>query len=205
VATWATGTKDRWLALDIHGITGPASSSIFVEGGSMDAKRVLIVHGSKRGGTAEIAAWIGASLRAEGMEADVVAAGSVRDLGPYDAVVVGGALYAMRWHRDARHFVRRYRDALSERPVWLFSSGPLDRSAEERDIAPVRSVARATRRIGARGHVTFGGRLTPDPGGRIATGMAKKSAGDFRNREQVEAWAREIVAALRPSTAAPLR
>jgi menaquinone-dependent protoporphyrinogen oxidase len=91
----------------------------------------------------------------------------------------------MRWHRDARHFVRRYRDALSERPVWLFSSGPLDRSAEERDIAPVRSVARATRRIGARGHVTFGGRLTPDPGGRIATGMAKKSAGDFRNREQV--------------------
>jgi len=28
---------------------------------------------------------------------------------PYDAFVVGGALYTMRWHRDARRFVRRYR------------------------------------------------------------------------------------------------
>jgi menaquinone-dependent protoporphyrinogen oxidase len=171
----------------------------------MDAKRVLIVHGSKRGGTAEIAAWIAAALRAEGVEGDLVAAGSVSDVARYDAVVVGGALYAMRWHRDARQFVRRNRDVLSERPVWLFSSGPLDRSAEERDIPPVRSVARAARRISARGHVTFGGRLTSDPGGRIATAMAKQSAGDYRNREQVEAWAREIAAALRPSTAAPLR
>jgi menaquinone-dependent protoporphyrinogen oxidase len=164
----------------------------------MESHRVLVAYGSQRGGTAEIAEWIGDALRAEGVAADVVSAESVDDVGPYDAFVIGGALYAMRWHRAARRFVRHYRDVLCRRPVWLFSTGPLDRSAEERDLPPVRSVARAAGRIGAHGHATFGGRLTNDPGGRIATAMAEKAAGDFRSREQVVDWARSIAATLRP-------
>ncbi|MBB5815647.1 hypothetical protein RFN52_36505 [Streptomyces collinus] len=44
--------------------------------------------------------------------------------------------------------------------VWLFSSGPLDPSASERDIPPAPGVQRVMNRIGPRGHVTFGGRLT---------------------------------------------
>ena len=166
----------------------------------METHRVLVTYGSKRGGTAEIAEWIGAALRAEGLAADVIPAASVTDVGPYDAFVIGGALYAMRWHKAARSFSRRYRDTLARRPVWLFSSGPLDRAAEERDIPPVRAVTRISRRVGAKGHVTFGGRLTDEPGGRMATAMAKKSAGDFRNREDVTAWGRSIAAALRPAT-----
>jgi menaquinone-dependent protoporphyrinogen oxidase len=165
----------------------------------METHRVLVTYGSKRGGTAEIAEWIGAALRADGLAADVIPAASVTDVGPYDAFVIGGALYAMRWHKAARTFARRYRDTLARRPVWLFSSGPLDRAAEERDIPPVRAVTRIAARIGAKGHVTFGGRLTDEPGGRMATAMAKKSAGDFRNREDVTAWARSIAKALRPA------
>jgi menaquinone-dependent protoporphyrinogen oxidase len=164
----------------------------------METHRVLVTYGSKRGGTAEIAEWIGEALRADGVAADVVPAGSVTDIGPYDAFVIGGALYAMRWHKAARQFVRRYRDTLTHRPVWLFSSGPLDRSAEDRDIPPVRGVTRIAARIGANGHATFGGRLTNDPGGRMATAMAKKSAGDYRNREDITAWGRSIAEALQP-------
>ena len=167
----------------------------------MERHRVLVTFGSKRGGTAEIAEWIGAALRAEGVAADVVPAASVTDVGPYDAFVVGGALYTMRWHRDARKFVRRYRDTLSRRPVWLFSTGPLDRSAEERDIPPVRAVARAAHRIGAQGHATFGGRLVEAPEGRLAASMAKKMAGDYRARDQISTWARSIAATLAPVTA----
>ncbi|GAA3775834.1 hypothetical protein GCM10022206_13160 [Streptomyces chiangmaiensis] len=63
-------------------------------------------------------------------------AGSVGSVAPYDAVVAGGALYAGRCHGDARRFVRRHGRALAERPLWLFSSGPLDASASERDIPP---------------------------------------------------------------------
>jgi menaquinone-dependent protoporphyrinogen oxidase len=164
----------------------------------MATPRVLVTYGSKRAGTAEIAEWIGEALRADGVAADVLPADSVTDVGAYDAFVIGGALYAMRWHKAARQFVRRHRDTLAGRPVWLFSSGPLDRSAEDREIPPVRGVARIAGRIGANGHATFGGRLASDPGGRMATAMAKKSAGDYRNREDITAWARSIAEALQP-------
>jgi hypothetical protein len=87
-------------------------------------------------------------------------------------------------------------------PVWFFSSGPLDDSAETREIPPTKQVRALMDRVSARGHVTFGGRLAADARGFIASKMAKKHAGDWRNVDQVHAWAAEIVTALR---AAPAR
>src|SRR5450432_3819964 len=98
---------------------------------------VLVVYGSKRGGTAGLAAMIGNALQDAGLSTDVAPAAAVRSLAGYDAVIVGGALYATRWHRDARRFVRRYAADLSALPVWLFSSGPLDGSAAAAEIEPV--------------------------------------------------------------------
>lgn len=43
-------------------------------------------------------------------------------------------------------------------------------------------------RIGARGHVTFGGRLAADAKGFPASAMAKTRAGDRRDPEQVRHW-----------------
>lgn len=160
--------------------------------------RVLVVHGSKRGGTAGIAEMLGDDLRANGLEADVRPARDVRDIGSYDAVVVGGALYAYRWHRDARRFVRRFRRELGIRPLWLFSSGPLDDSATEEDIPPVRFVERAMTRLGAVGHRTFGGAMPPDPEGFIARKIADGNAGDWRDPVHIARWARQIAEILRP-------
>lgn len=159
--------------------------------------RVLVAYASERGGTAEIADWIGTALGEAGVQADVRAAGEVATLDGYDAAVVGGALYAGRWHREARHFVRHHGDALANRPVWLFSSGPLDHTAEQRPIEPVPGVAKFARRLNARGHATFGGRLSPDAQGFLASKIAKRSSGDFRDHDQVAAWAADIVRELR--------
>jgi menaquinone-dependent protoporphyrinogen oxidase len=153
---------------------------------------ILVTHGSERGGTAGIASRIGEALRAAGHAADVVPARDVRDVGKYDAVIVGGALYAMRWHEDARRFVLRHAAALRERPVWFFSSGPLDDSAARGEIPPTPQVQRLMDYVGASGHATFGGRLAPDAHGFIASSMAKKQAGDFRDPARIEAWAHRI-------------
>ncbi|WAC91501.1 flavodoxin domain-containing protein [Mycobacterium sp. Aquia_213] len=158
--------------------------------------RVLVSFGSKRGGTAGLAAMIGDALTEFGCDAVVSPAKDVHDLGGVDAVIVAGALYAYRWHRDARRFVRRNATALRELPVWLVSSGPLDGSAEERDIPPTAQVAKLARRIGARGHVTFGGRLEPDAKGFPASAMAKKNAGDWRSRAHVQSWVATVVGGL---------
>lgn len=88
--------------------------------------RVLVVYGSKRGGTRGIAESIRDALVARGLEVDVAPVEKVKSAAGYDAVVVGGALYAMRWRRSSRRFVKRNIASLREMPVWFFSSGPLD-------------------------------------------------------------------------------
>ena len=102
--------------------------------------RVLIAFGSKRGGTAGLADMIGDALRGLGCETVVSPADGIYDLTEFDAVIVASGLYANRWHRDARRFVRRNTAALRALPVWLVSSGPLDDSAEKNDIPPTKRV-----------------------------------------------------------------
>ena len=158
---------------------------------------VLVTYGSKRGGTKGLAEMVATDLREEGLQVDLVAPNQVKRLDEYEAVVVGGALYAFRWHRAAKRFVKRHTDELRERPVFFFSSGPLDDSATTKDIPPVKGVQALMERVEARGHITFGGRLSPDAKGFPASAMAQKKAGDWRDPAQVRAWVRSIAAIIR--------
>ena len=69
---------------------------------------VLVTYGTTNGSTARIAEAVADALRGDGLTAEVRQAGTVASVTPYEAVVVGGGLYAGRWHKDARRFVRRY-------------------------------------------------------------------------------------------------
>ena len=157
--------------------------------------KMLVVFGSKRGGTRGLAEMIAADAFALGAEVDALDARVAPKPDGYDAVVVCGALYMGRWHRAARHYVRRHQHELTQTAVWLVSSGPLDASAEERDIRPVAGVRKLMKQVGAKGHATFGGRLEADATGFPASAMAKKSAGDWRDADHVRAWTAAVVAA----------
>lgn len=159
--------------------------------------RVLVAFASKRGGTAGLASMISDALTEAGCEAIVQPARDVRSLAGVDAVIVAGPLYAHRWHRDAGRFVRRNTAALRNMPVWLVSSGPLDDSAEKREIPPTPQVRKLASRVGARGHVTFGGRLDPGAKGFPASAMAKTKAGDWRDPAHVRRWVAAITSELR--------
>lgn len=162
--------------------------------------KLLIAHGSKHHATAEIAEKIAVVMREEGHEVDVLPAQRVRDVRKYDAVVIGGALYAGMWLRPAQELVLRARDDLRKRHSWFFSSGPLDDSAKTSVIQPTPMVASLMKLVGAHGHATFGGRLEPG-----ASAMAKKHAGDWRDNAQIEAWARSISRELSPALPLPTR
>ena len=162
---------------------------------------VLVTYGSKRGGTEGLANMVADGLRHEGFAVEVAPARRSRHVESHEAIVVGGALYAFRWHKDARRFVKRNARELRRHPTYLFSSGPLDDSAAKRDIPPVKGVQRLIDKVGARGHTTFGGRLSPDAEGFPASAMAKKNAGDWRDADHVQSWVHDVAAQLRtPST-----
>ena len=147
--------------------------------------RVLITYGSKNGSTAGLARMIGDALELRDISTEVRPASAVGPVDSYDAVIVAGALYANRWHRDARRFVARNARALRSLPVWLISSGPLDDTARSGELPPVSQVAKLAARVDARGVMTFGGRLATDAAGFMARAMAKTKAGDWRDIDQV--------------------
>lgn len=152
--------------------------------------------GSKRGGTEGIARIIGETLQREGIEVQLLLAAQAQQASGFEAVSVGGALYANRWHGAARRFVARRAEALRRVPVWFFSSGPLDDSAAQSEVEPVPRVQLLMQRVGAQGHATFGGRLTRDARGFPASSMAQRSAGDWRDPERIRVWAKGIASAL---------
>ncbi len=154
--------------------------------------RVLVAYATKYGSTRDIAETIGETIRASGLEVDVARASAVTDLLPYQAVVLGSALYAAHWRREANRFVVRHTHALQRRPVWLFSSGPLDHSADAGILPPAPSVAITTDPIHARDHRTFGGRLAADTPGMDPQILATHPIGDFRDWEAIRSWAAGI-------------
>ena len=156
-------------------------------------RRVLVTVASKHGATREIAQAIAARLEARGsggLMAVVLPVEHHPDPRPYDAVVLGSAVYAGRWLEPARAYAADHADALRERPVWLFSSGPIGEPPfppdEPHDAGPLAQVT------GARGHRVFPGRLDKQLlgfGERAVVTAMRAPVGDFRDWEAVRAWA----------------
>lgn len=160
------------------------------------AARVLVAFASKMGSNAEIAIVIGGVLSEAGLEVDVSPARVVRDLDGYDAVVLGSALYAAHWQRDAHRFVGRLRAALEEKPFWLWSSGPLDPILAARDLPPAANVVEVIGDLPIRAHRTFGGRLDPRQPGVDEQILRTHRTGDFRDWGAIRAYAASIAQAV---------
>lgn len=158
------------------------------------AQTVLVAYATKHGSAAEICASVAAVLREAGLEADVRPASDVRTLKPYRAVVLGSGLYSATWLRDANRFVKAHRKALGRLPVWLFSSGPLDRSADFDDIPMTPHVHEVVGDLPIRGHRTFGGRLLADAPEIAAGIIATHRTGDYRDFDAIQEWAESIAA-----------
>ena len=167
---------------------------------------VLVAFASRHGATQGIAERIAEDLRAAGLEAEAHEAGQVRDLAPYDAFVVGSALYMFHWLKDGTRFVRRNGAAFEGRPVWLFSSGPIGTDQVEGEGRDVRTTAgpkeldELTGATSARDHrVFFGAFHKGKPIGmseqlvmRMPAARDAFPEGDFRDWDEIDAWAAGI-------------
>jgi menaquinone-dependent protoporphyrinogen oxidase len=161
--------------------------------------KLLVAYASKHGSTAEVAEAIADELRASGVQADVAEAGKVRDLGPYDGVVLGSAVYMKRWRRGARQFLHRLEHDLGERPLWIFSSGPVgDAETDPNWCEPAKTLRRA-QQLNLRDHVIFGGRVPQDPGNFVERAMLKNTPAELQDRrdfDEIRGWARQIAASV---------
>ena len=170
---------------------------------------VLVAYASKHGATQGIAERIAETLRA-GLDAEARPVRDVGNLDGYDAFVIGSAVYMFHWMKEAVTFLRRNRDLLVTRPVWLFSSGPLGTDETDaqgrnvREVAAAKETGELVETVKARDHQMFFGAFQPDkPVGlteRVVMLMpAARDAfpkGDFRDWEEIDRWAEGIARSL---------
>ena len=119
--------------------------------------KVLVAYASKYGSTRSIAERIAECLRVAGQQGEARPVQAIDDLGGYDAFVVGSAVFASHWMAEATAFVRRHRAVLADRPVWLFSSGPIGTMAAKHEPVEPKGIGALVRAIGPREHRVFFG------------------------------------------------
>jgi menaquinone-dependent protoporphyrinogen oxidase len=184
--------------------------------------KVLVVYASRHGATRGIAQRIADVLRTEGLEVDVAPADHAAGVGASDAVVVGSAVYMGTWQKAAVEFVKRNEVRLAEVPLWFFSSGPLPGSSLGKGsgtdpltdaLGPKdgpgsggrKKIAELSAATNPKDHRVFLGAFDPDDPAKVTSERlvrllpaVKKAlpAGDFRDWDAIESWAREIAATL---------
>jgi menaquinone-dependent protoporphyrinogen oxidase len=168
--------------------------------------KVLVAYASKYGATEQIAEKIGEVLRQSGLSADVLPAEEVKDPSAYQAVVLGSAVYIGKWRKQAAKFLKENEKILTERPVWLFSSGP----AGEGDPVELlqgwtfpSALQPIADRIQPRDIAVFHGDVDVEKVNFIERAMIKNvesPVGDFRDWEAITAWATEIAKALKQAS-----
>ena len=160
--------------------------------------KVMVACASKHGSTEGIALAIADRLRQQGHEAVAERVADISDLHGVQAIVLGSAVYAGSWLKEATEFAERNAEVLSAIPVWLFSSGPLGAEVHDEEEQP-RQLAALTRTFHPRGHRVFFGALDHDKlgfGERMMVKAVKAPQGDFRDWDAIAAWADEIASDL---------
>jgi menaquinone-dependent protoporphyrinogen oxidase len=163
----------------------------------MTQTRILVAHASRHGSTREVAEAVAATLRARGFAVDVIPAGEVGLLSQYAGVVLGGALYTGRLHKDARRFLARHRDELAGCALAVFALGP--HTLEPADVAASRAqLDRAMRAVPELTPVSvavFGGVVKPE---ELRFPFNRMPASDARDWAAIAAWAEELAGRFAP-------
>jgi menaquinone-dependent protoporphyrinogen oxidase len=164
---------------------------------------ILVTYASKHNATAEIAKAIGEVLeQANASWVDIVPVEDVEDITPYDAVILGSAVYMGQWQPKAADFLTRHETELAQRPVWLFSSGPIG-EGDPKDLLKGWKFPEALQPIAERikphDIALFHGNLDSTKLNvieRIVVKGVKAPTGDFRDWNVIRSWAYNIAQTL---------
>ncbi len=168
-------------------------------GGRME-KKVLIAYASKYGSTGGVADAIGKELCAGGISADVSLIKNARNIGSYQGVVIGSAIYMGKWMSEAVDFVKKNRDVLRRMPVAYFLvcmtlSQPTEKKRAE-VLAYMDPILKEVPEIKPVALGTFAGAMHYSNLSWIYKKILESKGtpeGDYRDWNAIRSWARQPV------------
>ena len=163
-------------------------------------KSVLVTYASKYGSTGGVADAIGKELCAKGVNADVVLIKNAGNVGSYQGVVIGSAIYRGMWMSDAIDFVNKNQDVLRRMPVAYFLvcmtlARPTEKNRAQA-LSYMDDILKAAPKVEPVGMGTFAGALNYSNLSWLNKKIMKSKGspeGDFRDWNAIRAWAREPV------------
>jgi len=164
----------------------------------MNTQSILLAYASRFGSTQEVAETIAASLRQAGLNVDIQPMQEVKSLDRYDAVVLGAAIYNARWHADAHLFLSQNQESLTQRPVAIFTLGPLSSSeaAKRNSRRQLDSELAKYSWLKPVAVEIFAGKYDPSKPG-LSFFDRFVPASDHRNWDAIRAWAQSLSVQLR--------
>lgn len=193
-------------AMSLGGLSGAGGSHAadmkFPEGrcGGKTEKKVLVTYASKYGSTGGVADAIGKELCSKDVTSDVALVNNAGNIGSYQGVVIGSAIYMGKWMSEAVDFVKKNKDTLRQMPVAYFLvCMTLSKPTEEnraKVLSYMDSILKAVPEIKPVGIGTFAGALDYNNLSWLNKKILKSKGtpeGDFRDWKAIQAWAREPV------------
>ena len=159
---------------------------------------ILVAYASRAGSTAEVAETIGQVLRERGAVVDVRPVKDVHDIGGYQAVVLGSAVWAGRPLPEAVKFATVQQRALADLPVAYFilcerlqNNTPDNREIVRGYVEPLRQLKEPLS-VGL-----FAGKRDLSQTNPVVRWLLQKlfkiTEGDWREWELIRAWAADLV------------
>ena len=107
--------------------------------------RALLVYGTRYGATTGTSEEIAKVLQSEGLDVKVVNAKEekIKDISPYDLIIVGSGMQFGRWTGEAEDFIKRFQKELAQKKIALFISTMktvTEREGKTEELAKTRKI-----------------------------------------------------------------
>jgi menaquinone-dependent protoporphyrinogen oxidase len=167
------------------------------------AVKVLVAYGSKYGSTKEIAEKVGEVLKQEGLQVDVLSADKVKDVTDYQGIIIGSAMYIGMWRKEVKKFVKNNEKELTQKPVWIFTSGPTGKGDPVKQMSGwlyPQGLKPVIENIKPRDITVFHGNAIVEKMSGMEKWVMKRvksETGDFRDWGMITAWAKKVAAEMK--------
>lgn len=159
-------------------------------------RRILVAYAPEDGAAQLVAEYIGETLNATGLRAEVRAADEVVHIYLYDAVVLGSGVSNARWSPKAIEFLESFQEELATKPLWLFSDDPTKLGGVQVQISRrIPEALAALVEVTKPEDVALFGSVNPDsvdPDGAPANRALRVEPSGPRNPKAVGVWANTI-------------